>query len=670
METLFKDRKLLLSTFLILFFAAGAFAEDGSRLWLPSEKNYDAEVTANVQNPTVDIAVRELRSQWNGAPVRLILERARRRRKADDGFGIIGNRTRGVTIEANTPQGLLYGAYHLLRLQQTGEDDGHIYISESPAYDYRILNHWDNLDGSIERGYAGKSLWQWDELPDVVSPRYEEYARANASIGINGAALNNVNANPIFITTEYLKKAAAIADVFRPYGIKTFLSVNFSSPVLIGGLETSDPLNADVQKWWKDKADEIYRLIPDFGGFLVKANSEGQPGPQDFGRTHADGANMLAEALKPHGGIVMWRAFVYAASGDDRAKQAYDEFTPLDGQFLDNVIIQVKNGPIDFQPREPFSPLFGAMKYTPLMIEFQITREYLGQSRQFAYLAPLYSECLQADTYCEGEGSTVAKVTAGHIYRQPFTAIAGVANTGSDANWTGHPLGQADWYCFGRLAWNPDLTPEQIADEWLKQTFTTDSAFVEPVKRMMLASREAMVNYMMPLGLHHLFAWNEHYGPEPWCYVPGARADWLPSYYHKADTVGIGFNRSETGSRAVFQYYSPLRETFNDIETCPEEYLLWFHHAPWDYRMHSGRTLWSELCYRYQAGVYACREFQKVWDKIEPYIDHERFSDVQSRLRQQTADATWWKDACVLYFQKFSRRPIPYELERPIHNIE
>ncbi|MDR1610506.1 MAG: alpha-glucuronidase, partial [Candidatus Symbiothrix sp.] len=497
-------------------------AEDGSRLWLPPEKNAHAKVSSNDKNPTIELAVRELQTQWKGAPVKLIIS-AKNNPENEEGYSISGNRQKSVIIKSLSSEGLLYGAFHLLRLQQTGDDEGELNISESPAFNLRILNHWDNIDGSIERGYAGKSLWDWEDLPEKISPRYTEYARANASIGINATVLNNVNANPQFISREYLLKTAALAQVFRPWGIKVYLSVNFSSPAELGGLPTSDPLNETVRQWWKDKAKEIYSIIPDFGGFLVKANSEGLPGPQDFGRTHADGANMLAEALEPFGGIVMWRAFVYDAQSSDRAKQAYEEFKPLDGQFHKNVIIQVKNGPIDFQPREPFNPLFGAMQKTPLMLELQITQEYLGQSKQLAYLAPMYEECLQSDTYAEGQGSTVAKIITGKLFPQKITAIAGVANTGKDVNWTGHLFAQSNWYCFGRLAWNPDLSSEEIADEWLKMTFTRNPAFVEPVKQMMLDSREAMVSYMMPLGLAHLFAWEHHYGPDPGFHLPGAR---------------------------------------------------------------------------------------------------------------------------------------------------
>ena len=644
--------------FLFAFLSLPLFAEDGSRLWLPAEKNGNAKVTANKKSPTIDIAIHELQTQWKGAPVALEMQSIQG--KVIDSYIIIEDEKQGLSIQAATEAGLLYGAYHLLRLQQTGSPVNFPVI-EIPSYNIRLLNHWDNIDRTIERGYAGKSLWLWDELPDQISPRYVEYARANASIGINGTVLNNVNANPLFLSEEYLRKITILANIFRPYGIKVYLSVNFSSPAALGGLPTSDPLDEAVRRWWKEKVKEIYTLIPDFGGFLVKANSEGLPGPQDFGRSHADGANMLAEALEPYKGIVMWRAFVYNPTSPDRAKQAYEEFMPLDGQFHQNVIIQVKNGPVDFQPREPFSPLFGAMQHTPLMMEFQITQEYLGFSKQLAYLAPLYKECLSADTYAKGKGSLVVKT---------ISAIAGVANTGDDTNWTGHHLAQANWYCFGRLAWNISLSSEQIVDEWLKMTFSTDPAFVEPVKAMMLESREAVVNYMMPLGLAHLFAWHHHYGPQPWLDIPGARPDWMPWYYHKADSLGVGFDRTATGSDAVSQYFPPLCDLYNDIQTCPENLILWFHHVPWNYGMQSGRTLWDELCYKYQEGVDAARRFQKTWDRMEPFIDTQRFEEVQNKLKIQTRDAVWWKDACLLYFQTFSKQPIPYELERPVHDLE
>jgi len=645
-------------------------AEDGSRLWLRDTGDYHATVTSNRKSPMIDIAVRELQTRWAGSKVQLTVSRNKTLDKlGKEGYQINGNKDSGVTIQALTEQGILYGTYHLLRLQQNGKLSGEFTISESPKYNYRILNHWDNLNGSIERGYAGRSLWKWEELPDKLSLRYEEYARANASIGINGSVLNNVNASPDILKEDYLQKVKAIAAVFRPYGIKVYLSVNFSSPKILGGLNDSDPLNPAVQQWWNNKVKEIYRLIPDFGGFLVKANSEGQPGPQDYGRTHADGANMLAKALKPYNGIVMWRAFVYAPNADDRAKQAYNEFMPLDGQFLDNVIIQVKNGPVDFQPREPFNPLFGAMQKTPLMVEFQITQEYLGFSNHLAYLSPLFKECLDSDTYCNGAGSTVAKVTDGTLRPSKFSAIAGVANIGEDANWTGHHFAQANWYCFGRLAWDYTLTSEQIADEWIRMTFTSDEMFVKQVKDMMLSSRETVVNYMMPLGLHHIFAEGHHYGPQPW-HDRGARADWTAIYYHKADAKGIGFDRTTSGSDAVSQYFSPLKETFNSLFSCPEHLLLWFHRVPWDHPLKNGRILWDELCYKYDAGVQQVRAYQKTWDQLEKYVDTERFLHVQSRLKIQSRDAIWWKDACLLYFQTFSNLPIPYDIERPVNDLD
>ncbi|GHT38082.1 xylan alpha-1,2-glucuronidase [Bacteroidia bacterium] len=648
--------KHLLTASLLCFACLQGFAEDGSRLWLRADATAKAVVTANKKSTTISIAVEELQTQWRGAAVSLKIKNI----KADkEEFSITGDE-RGITITSPSEKGLLYGAYHLLRLQATNGLKYPLNIQESPKYNLRILNHWDNLDGTVERGYAGRSIWRWDELPAVVSPRYKEYARANASIGINATVLNNVNASPQILQSDMLAKAKVVADVLRPYGIQVFLSVNFSSPTVLGGLPTSDPLDAAVQRWWKDKANEIYKLIPDFGGFLVKANSEGQPGPQDFGRTHAEGANMLADALKPHKGIVMWRAFVYSPSNDDRAKQAYMEFMPLDGLFRDNVVIQVKNGPIDFQPREPFSPLFGAMHKTDVMAEVQITQEYLGHANHLAFLAPMWKEFLDSDTYGNGSGSPVANT---------ITAMAGVANIGDETNWNGHHFAQANWYAFGRLAWNPQLSADAIADEWLRQTFSQKDAFVEPVKAMMLQSWDAVVNYMMPLGLHHIFAVGHHYGPEPWGVIPGGRPDWQPWYFHNADAAGVGFNRTKTGSDAINQYHSPLKERLYDIETCPEELLLWFHHADWNHKMHSGRSLWAELCYKYDLGVQQAREFQKVWDRQEGALDTERFHAVQSRLKIQSRDAVWWRDACLLYFQEFAKQPIPYDIERPVHDL-
>ncbi len=632
-----------------LFFINQMAAENGSRLWLRQSGGAGAsvEVLSRHASATLNIAAEELRQSWRGNPVILTIEKDKA--LAADGFKIVCSEGK-IRVISPTGTGLLYAAYHLLRLQESGQAIAS--TTENPAYTLRILNHWDNTDRTVERGYAGESLWDWEKLPHTLSESYKDYARANASIGINGTVLNNVNASPEILSAEYLNKVKALADVFRPYGIRVYLSVNFASPMVLDSLPTADPLDKRVIRWWKKKAGEIYGLIPDFGGFLVKANSEGQPGPCDFGRTHADGANMLADALKPHKGIVMWRAFVYSPSDADRAKQAYLEFKPLDGQFRPNVIVQVKNGPVDFQPREPYSPLFGAMRHTPLMVEFQITQEYLGHSNHLVYLAPMWKEFF------------------GLVPPSTLKAVAGVSNIGSDANWCGHPFAQANWYAFGRLAWNPSLSSEAIADEWLRQTFSKEKEFVEPIGRLMLRSHEAAVDYMMPLGLHHIFAWGHHYGPEPWCNVPGARPDWMPSYYHRAGANGIGFDRSHTGSHATAQYPDSLCRLYDDPSTCPEQYLLWFHHLPWNHRMKSGRTLWDELCHRYDSGVQQVREFQKTWDRVESLIDAERFRDVQSRLKTQLRDAVWWKDACLLYFQEFSKLPIPYGIERPIHELE
>lgn len=574
-----------------------------------------------------------------------------------------------IVIAANQDAGLLYGIFNLLRLMQTQNSLSELNITSSPKTKIRLLNHWDNLNRSVERGYAGLSLWNWGVLPDSIDPRFEDYARANASIGINGSVLTNVNANALILTKDYLVRVAAIANVFRPYNIKVYLTARFSAPIEIGKLKTADPLDPEVIAWWKNKADEIYSLIPDFGGFLVKANSEGQPGPQNYKRTHVDGANLLADAVAPHKGIVMWRAFVYDNNvPDDRAKQAYNEFVPLDGKFRDNVLIQVKNGPIDFQPREPFHPLFGAMPKTPLMTEFQITQEYLGASVHLVFLAPLFEECLKSDTYAKGKGSLVADVIDGTLENQDLTAMAGVSNIGSTRNWTGHPFAQANWYAFGRFAWDPYLNSTDIADEWIKMTFTNDNETVKIINKMMMDSREIAVNYMTPLGLHHQMYMGHHYGPGPW--VNRGRADQTSVYYNRADSIGIGFNRTSSGSNAVVQYYPPARNIFEKIETCPENLLLWFHHVPWDYKMHSGRTLWDEMCFKYQDGINSVRWLQKEWDKAKGYIDDERFETVKSLLLKQERDAKIWKDACMLYFQTFSKRAIPDGIEKPENTLD
>lgn len=644
--------KRLWGSVCFLSLALTLWAEDGSRLWLRQTPVNQASVCCLVTSPTLTVAREELAALWKGGEVDLQLcADETHRRLGKEGYTIRTSEGKTV-LEAATEQGLLYATYHLLRLQAEGADCTRLDIQEKPAFDIRVLNHWDNLDGTIERGYAGRSLWKWEDLTDSVSARYREYARANASVGINGTVLNNVNASPEILSADYLQKVRKLADVFRPYGIKVYLSVNFASPMKLGGLSTADPLDEEVARWWKEKVQEIYGLIPDFGGFLVKANSEGQPGPCDYGRTHAEGANMLAEALKPYGGIVMWRAFVYSPSDADRAKQAYLEFQPLDGRFRDNVMVQVKNGPIDFQPREPYSPLFGAMPHTPLMVEFQITQEYLGHSNHLAYLATMWNEFYR------------------YVQPSSLKGVAGVVNVGDNVNWCGHDFAQANWYAYGRLAWNPDLSAEEIAREWLAQTFTTDRRFVEPMTQVMMESREAVVDYMMPLGLHHIFAWGHHYGPEPWCEMPGARADWLPSYYHQADKEGLGFDRSRTGSDAVSQYPDSLARVFDSLEQCPEEYLLWFHHVNWNQKLRSGRSLWDELCYKYQKGVDEVRAFQRIWKDMQPYVDAERYQAVAERLDIQARDAVWWKDACLEYFRTFSKKKYPEGVEPPVFTLK
>lgn len=574
-----------------------------------------------------------------------------------------------TVIAANDNIGVLYGSFHLLRLIQTRQPLDHLDISEAPRLQRRLLNHWDNLDRSVERGYAGQSIWDWWKLPDFRDARYTDYARANASIGINGTVLNNVNAKADSLTAPFIAKAAALADVFRPYGIRVYLSARFSAPIEIGGLKTADPLDPAVRAWWKAKADEIYRAIPDFGGFLVKANSEGQPGPQDYKRNHADGANMLAEALRPHGGIVMWRAFVYAPHGDDRAKQAYDEFKPLDGKFADNVIVQVKNGAIDFQPREPFHPLFGAMPQTPLMMEFQITKEYLGFATHLVYLGTLFEEVLAADTHAKGKGSTVARVIDSSLHGHRLTGMAGVANIGSDRNWSGSHFDQANWYAFGRLAWNPEGKARPIAEEWVRMTFSNDPGFVAPVVEMMMGSRALVVDYMTPLGLHHLMATGHHYGPGPWV-NDLERPDWNPTYYHRADAKGIGFDRTRTGTDAVAQYAPPVAKLFGDIRTVPERNLLWFHHVGWDHRMSSGRTLWDELVSRYGRGVAGVAAMQKRWDGLARFVDPQRHAEVAGFLAIQRNEAQWWRDASIAYFQSIAKRPLPEGEAPPPHPLD
>ncbi|MGO4920983.1 alpha-glucuronidase family glycosyl hydrolase [Maribacter spongiicola] len=575
-----------------------------------------------------------------------------------------------IIITAKKEVGLLYGTFRLLEFMQLHKPLTGIDVVDSPKIQLRMLNHWDNLDRSVERGYAGFSLWNWQKLPEHIDERYIDYARANASIGINATVLTNVNANALVLTPMYLEKIEALANVFRGYGIKVYLTARFSAPIEIGNLETADPLDSEVQKWWANKASEIYKRIPDFGGFLVKANSEGQPGPQNYGRNHVDGANMMATALEPFGGNIIWRAFVYSEHDDtDRAKQAYNEFLPYDGKFKDNVVVQVKNGPIDFQPREPFHPMFGALKKTPLAIEFQITQEYLGFSSHLVFLPKLFEEILDTDTYQKGEGSTVARVIDGSLYGNKITALAGVSNIGTDINWTGHPFAQANWYGFGRLAWDPYISSDQIAEEWLRLTYNTDIAFVEPVKKMMLSSHEAVVNYMNPLGLHHIFDTGHHYGPGPWVDNLG-RPDWNPVYYHKADTEGIGFDRTTSGSNATEQYAPHVQDMYNDVTAIPEEYLLWFHHLSWNYKLKNGEILWNAIALKYQEGVDQVKTMIKTWDASKSYVSEQEYNDVKMLLQIQLKEAQWWRDACLLYFQTFSKLPLPDKVEKPAHNLE
>lgn len=687
-----------------IFLAAGfltALAEDGYRLWLRYDLVQDARKLsaykqliggwiADGQSPTLNVATKELQRglegllgvpvpgkskiDFNGIVVAKagspLLKGLNVTVPAGSGeayaiqSGVI-NKKKITAIAANSDIGLLYGVFHLLRLIQTQQDISSVSLQSAPRIQLRMLNHWDNLDRTVERGYAGFSLWDWHRLPEYIDPRYEDYARASASVGINATSLVNVNANARALSPHYLEKAAALANVFRPYGIKVFLTARFSAPIEAGGLKTADPLDEEVRQWWKTKTDEIYQYIPDFGGFLVKANSEGQPGPQNYNRSHADGANMLADAVQPHGGVVIWRAFVYDSKvPDDRAKQAYNEFKPLDGTFRNNVLVQVKNGAIDFQPREPFHPLFGAMPRTPIMMEFQITQEYLGFASHLVYLATLFKECLDADTYAKGQGSTVARIIDGSLEQHRISGMAGVANTGTDRNWTGHLFGQANWYAFGRLAWDHTLSPEAIADDWIRQTFGNAREVTGPIRSMMMASREATVNYMTPLGLHHIMGADHHYGPGPWV-SKMPRPDWTSTYYHKADSNGVGFDRTSKGSDAVGQYFPEVAAKFGNLASCPEEFLLWFHHVPWNYRMKSGKTLWDELCYHYYAGVDTVRHMQKTWDNLKGKVDDERFAQVKMLLALQEKEAVQWRNSCVLYFQTFSRMQIPAGLERP-----
>ena len=588
----------------------------------------------------------------------------------EEGYLIWSGRLNGkqrVVVTALTDRGLLYGVFHYLRLMQTRQSLDDLCVVENPKLKYRMLNHWDNLNGTVERGYAGYSLWNWERLPFYKETRYTDYARANASIGINGIVLNNVNAQAKSLRRDWLVKASGLANAFRPYGIRVYLTAKFSAPKELGGLDTANPKDSRVRAWWKEKVEEIYSIIPDFGGFLVKANSEGQPGPQDYGCTHADGANMLGEALEPYGGVVFWRAFVYQNERHvDRVVTGYNEFKPLDGQFRKNVFVQPKNGPIDFQPREPFHPLFGGMPRTPLALEFQITQENLGHAGHLVYLGTLYEETLQSDTYACGQGSTVSKVLQDYQRTHGISAIAGVPNVGTDLNWTGHLFGQANWYAFGRLAWNPDMCAMTIAEEWVRMTFSNTQEVLNPILKLMAMSRETYVNYTMPLGLNHIMNYATHNGPEPWHDDPV----WTAFDYHKVTTDSIGVDRTDGGSGATGQYHTPVCDRFNSLRTCPESYLLWFHRLPWDYRLASGKTLWDELVSHYYKGVAEVGQMKNIWHSLEGKIDLERYNQVASLLEYQEREAMWWRDGCVLFFQQYSQRPLPEGCQPPAHDLK
>ena len=691
--------RCLTTTILMVLGIVGsaARAEDGYDLWLryrPLPGVHAAAITVRGNSPTVRIAAAELArglSGLSGARVAespdlaaggILLATARDPMVAalhlpvgplgDEGYLVrtvtVGGK-RVTLVTANGDTGLLYGSFALLRWAQTGGALAGVDLSSSPRIKLRLLNHWDNLTGTVERGYAGQSLWDWWLLPDFSDPRYVDYARANASIGINGTVLNNVNAKADSLTAPYIAKAAALADVFRPYGIKVYLSARFSAPIEIGKLKTADPLDPAVAAWWRAKADELYRAIPDFGGLLVKANSEGQPGPQDYHRTHADGANMLAAALAPHHGIVMWRAFVYAHDNpEDRAKQAYDDFKPLDGKFAANVIVQVKNGAIDFQPREPFHPLFGAMPRTPLMMEFQATKEYLGQATSLAYLGPMFEEALRSDTLAKGPGSTVAKVVDGSLDGHALTGIAGVANIGRDRDWSGSTFNQANWYAFGRFAWNPEISSDAVAREWAAMTFAPKAAVVDPVVRMMAGSREAVVDYMTPLGLAHQMATGHHFGPAPWI-ADLKRPEWNPVYYARAGKDGIGFDRTASGSDAVAQYAPAIARQLADPATTPERDILWFHHLPWSYRMKSGRTLWAEMVADYDRGIASVASAGRTWATLERQVDAERFAKTAAFLRIEERDARWWRDASLSYWMSVNGLRLPAGATPPAHDL-
>ena len=688
-------KKYILTFALLIYFNLDAFPNNGYNLWLHHQPldaktlktNYAFIKGISIHNDLLNDEVINTSSNLLKDRLSLLLNRkidhivSSRNNiqllvnpncevKHPDGYVITAS-TNQIKIESTSSKGILYGSFRLIDMIHTKQNIKNIKISDAPKIDLRILNHWDNLDRTIERGYAGFSIWNWHELPENIEKRYEDYAKANASIGINGTVLTNVNANALLLRDDYIQKVKALADLFRKYGIKVYLTARFSAPIELGKLKTADPLNLEVQEWWKNKIAEIYKEIPDFGGFCVKANSEGQPGPQDYGRDHADGANMLAKALKPHNGIVMWRAFVYSHDNkEDRTKQAYNEFMPIDGKFLDNVIVQVKNGPLDFQPREPIHPLFGKLTKTPLMLELQITKEYLGQGTHLVGLANMFEEILQTDTYAKGKGSLLAKTTDGSLYGHQLTAIAGVANIGTAINWTGNLFGQADWYAFGRLAWDPYLKADKIHQDWVNLTFQHYSSKVKTVAFSLLKnSYETCVNYMTPLGLHHIMAEGHHFGPGPW--VDSLfRADWTAVYYHKANKEGIGFDRTSKGSNLLAQYFDGLSDQYRDPDTCPLEFLLWFHRVSWDKKLVTGKTVWEEMVYRYDKGVIDANAMLTDWSMLANDMDTELFNSVNNHLKIQVKEAKWWRDACLAYFQHQNELPYPVGASKPEHTYQ
>ncbi|MCE7057007.1 alpha-glucuronidase [Algoriphagus sp. AGSA1] len=702
-------KPIYLTALLWLCISLGSYANDGYKLWLDYQPIKESQLRSEVEsllsgiyffgeNPTYEAIRNELNlaSQsmldkgpgyskdrlqntklWIGTREQLsqvlsLTKQTEIKALGEDGYWRGTVELDGkpfYAIIGNRPVGTLYGVYNWLNSIQSNTFNKQTEASDFPKIKIRMLNHWDNLDRTVERGYAGFSIWDWHRLPGYIDPRYVDYARANASIGINAVSLTNVNANALILTTDFMKKAKALADVFRPYGIKVFLTARFSAPMQLEGLKTADPLDPEVIAFWKKKADELYSHIPDFGGFLVKANSEGQPGPHEYGRNHAEGANMLADALAPHGGVLIWRAFVYSHEDEvDRHMQANNEFGPLDGKFKDNVIIQIKNGAIDFQPREPFHPLYGAINETNVGMEFQITQEYLGQATNLVYLAPMWEEVLKSKTYSPSPTSTVGSILEGKDTGQKMTLIAGVSNIGTDRNWTGHLFAQSNWFAFGKMAWNPEVTSQEIAEEWTKLTFGLDREVVSKVGEILMESHETAVDYMTPLGLHHIMGRSHHYGPGPW--VMGGRADWTAPYYHQADSLGIGFDRTGEGSGALEQYAPEIVEKWSDPNQIPEKYLLWFHHLPWDFQLKDGNTLWEGIAYRYDLGVKEVRAMQATWASLESKIDPEEFDHVRQLLEIQEQEAEWWRNACLLYFQTFSNRPFPSDIEQPEGDLE